>query len=193
MYTASPKYTGYHGTYPEYVDSILTNNFRESQNHDMWIGDGVYFFLEGAGAEHPREHAKQFAIDQCFNKETKTYDKKEICVLEAIIKVNSNKFLDLTQEAGNQLFNRFRNGILNKIEADGFKPTTPYKDSDVFKIMRKVLGIEFVKVNTYLKFGVERKKQTASIIPNVTIFVVNNPNKNILKPSIKTIYKGGIA
>lgn len=192
MYSTALKFIGYHGTYPEHVDSIKENNFRETENHNIWIGDGVYFFIEGVGDESPIDHAKLFAIDQCFDNDNKTYSKNKVCVLEAVIKVNNDKCLDLTNSKGNQLFNKFRGGVLNKIQESGYKTEKSYRDADVFKLMRKMLGIEFVKANVYFKFGLERKKATISNIPNVTIFVVNNPKKNILKPSIRQVYEGGI-
>lgn len=58
--------------------------------------------------------------------------------------------------------------------------------------MRDSVGIELVKSNVYIKFAIQRIAKIDSRIPNVTIFVVNNPTKNIQKPSIKEIYKGEI-
>jgi hypothetical protein len=190
MYIQNQKIIGYHGTYPEYVDSILANNFKESKDHDIWIGDGVYFFVEGAGVYEPQEYAKQFAIDNCYDKEVKKHTKEEVCVLEASIRINGDKFLDLTDSIGAQLFNKFRRGVISKIEKSGKRPVMGgYNDTDVFKIMREELGIEFVKSNVYIRFAIQRIAKFESRIPNVTILVVNNPLKNILKPTIKVILK----
>jgi hypothetical protein len=192
VYKANPKITGYHGTYPEHVVSISQDNFRESINHDIWLGDGVYFFIQGINSEPLTEYAKQFAIDQCYDSKTKNHTKEEICVLEATIKINPDKFLDLTQNDGNQLFNNFRDQVISKIKSSGKHPVGQYRDSDIFKIMREVLGIEFVKANVYIRFAIQRHERFRSNIPNVTILAVNNPSKNIQRQSIKQIYRGGI-
>lgn len=193
MYSPNQKITGYHGTYPDYVDSIQTNNFEESKDHDMWIGDGVYFFVEGIGAMHPIDYSKQYAIDSCYDKKARRYTKDKVCVLEAIIKINNDKYLDLTESAGSQLFNTFRKNTIAKIEQAGKRPISgEYNDADVFKIMRQELGIEFVKSNVYIRFAVQRIAKFESRIPNVTIFVVNNPTKNIQRPTIKVVYQGEI-
>lgn len=190
MYIPNQKLTGYHGTYPDNIDSILTNNFIESKNHNMWIGDGVYFFVDGIGALEPIEYAKQYAIDSCYDKDAETYSKDEVCVLEATIKINSDKYLDLTESIGSQLFNTFRKRTILKIQQSGKKPISgDYNDADVFKIMREELGIEFVKSNVYIRFALQRKASFQSRIPNVTILVVNNPTKHIQKPTIKVVYK----
>lgn len=193
MYSQNQKITGYHGTYPEYLESIQKNNFEESKDHEMWIGDGVYFFVEGIGAAPAVEYSKQFAIDACYDNDLKKHTRDKICVLEAVIKINNDKYLDLTLTEGYQLFNSFRKRTISLIEQTGKKPISgDYKDSDVFKIMREELGIEFVKSNVYIRFAVQRSGRFASRIPNVTIFVVNKPTKNIQKPTIKVVYQGEI-
>lgn len=192
QYSPNQKEKGFHGTYPEYVDSILTNNFKESLEHDIWVGDGVYFFVDGIGAFPPQDYARQFAIDNCYDRDKKMYTRDRICVLEAIVKINSDKFLDLTENTGSQLFNTFRKRTIAIIEKSGKTPIGEYKDADVFKIMREELGIEFVKSNVYIRFAVQRRARFESRIPNVTILVVNNPAKNIQKPTIKVVHEGGI-
>lgn len=192
MYKPSQKILGYHGTYPENIESIQEFNFKESSNHDIWLGDGVYFFIEGIGADLPKNYAKTFAIDQSYDKLLKKYTKSEYCVLEAYIKINENNLLDLTEVVGNQMFNKFRSTLISTIEKHGKKVVGEYKDTDVLKIMRDQLGIDVVKSNVYIKFAIQRKMRFESKIPNVTILAVRNPTKNIIKPSIKVVEKGGI-
>lgn len=190
MQIPNQKIIGFHGTYPENVDSILTNNFYESKNHDIWLGDGVYFFVDGIGAFEPSEYAKQYAIDNCYNKYERKHSKKEVCVLETLININNNTYLDLTEVIGLQLFNAFRKNAISIIEQSGKKPISgDYKDADVFKVMRDELRIEFVKSNVYIRFAMQRIARFESRIPNVTILVVNNPTKNIDKGTTKVIQK----
>ena len=77
MYGTAVKIIGYHGTYPECIDSIKENNFKESEDHEIWLGDGVYFFIDGISVNPPSELAAQFAIDQCYNKNTKAFIRKK--------------------------------------------------------------------------------------------------------------------
>lgn len=190
LYTGKDKITGYHGTATENVKNIIATNFLETSNHEIWLGDGVYFFIEGISSNRPLEYAKQFAIDSCYNKVEKVYVKTQYSVIEAVIKINNDKFLDLTDVKGNYLFNTYRDKTIAKLEATGKVSVGGYKDTDVFKIMRESLSIEFVKSNVYIRFAVQRVAKMYSIIPNVTVMVVNNPTKNIQKPSIKEVFKG---
>jgi hypothetical protein len=170
---------GHHGTYKKNVVSIIENGFWESEDHNMWFGDGVYFFVPGL--TNPIVSAKQYAED------TRLRDNSEedTCVLEAIVYINNDSFLDLTNEDGLKFFNSYRDEILAKIELIGKKPSTKFEDHDVIKSLRKELGIEFVKGNVYIQLGIQRIAHLRSRIPNVTIFVVNNPITNIEKASIK--------
>ncbi len=192
MYIPNPKVIGYHGTYPENISSITEHNFHETKDHVIWLGDGVYFFIDGVGSLPPEEYAKQFAIDQCFNKQFKIYTKTKYSILEATIKINDNKYLDLTDKIGNQLFNEFRDKAIRKIELGGKSIIGQYSDTDILKVMRDALGIEFVKSNLYIKFAKQRIGRFESIIPNVTVLVVNNPTKNIQRLSIKEKLRGEI-
>jgi hypothetical protein len=173
---------GHHGTYEKNVDSIVENGFWESEDHNQWFGDGVYFFVPGLN--EPITSAKQYAED------TRQRDNSgdPTCVMEATVNVNNDSFLDLTQNDGLQLFNSYRDEVLAKIELIGKKPSSVFGDHDLMKNMRKELGIEFVKGNVYIRFGVQRSDSAfRSVIPNVTIFVVNNSETNIEKASIKRV------
>lgn len=176
------KILGHHGTSVNNVESIQINNFRESVDHEQWYGDGVYFFVDGLA--DPADSAFQFIRD---NNRRDKKEEDEIAVLEAEVNVNNDFFLDLTQNDGLQLINSYRDELIAKIETVGRKPTTYFQDHDLIKSMRKELGIEFVKGNVYIRFGIQRDKGFRSIIPNVTIFVVGNPQKNIDKASIKRV------
>jgi len=192
VYKEKTKIIGYHGTASGNVESIINNNFKEPEIHDIWLGRGVYFFVDGIGIETPLEYAKHYAKDSCWNNSEKKYNSEKISVIEAVVKVNDDKFLDLTIDNGSKLFNEYRSRTITGIEASGKKIVGQYNDADIFKFMREDLGIEFVKSNVYIKFAVQRIGFMESRIPNVTIFVVNNPLKNIQKQSIKEVYKGDV-
>jgi len=189
LYSKNIKIAGYHGTYPDCLDGILSNNFFESNDEDIWLGKGVYFFVDGIGALNPKEYSYLYSVDRCWDNIKKEYTKEYSIVLEAIIKIPEKKYLDLTKDEGLYLFNTFRADSIKAIESKGLKSKIEYKDSDILKIMREILGIEIVKSNVYIKFAIQRIAKMESRIPNVTILVVNNPTKNILKPSIKEVDK----
>lgn len=194
MYKTNLKVIGHHGTYSSNVSSILDKNFMESSNHLYWFGDGVYFFIEGVSVESSEELAKEYKTDEIRRDHQKEAGRIiELSVLQATIRVNDDVFLDLTVPNGNKLFNKFRNEVIKTISFSGKKPTIPYNDYDIFNLMRKKLGIEFIKADVYIQFNNQRKGNFKSNVPNVTIFVVNNPLKNIQKPSIKEVFKGGVA
>jgi hypothetical protein len=185
IYTEKQKVLGYHGTYAKSVDGILQSNFKESLRNRDWLGDGVYFFVDGIGSKHPSEYALLWAIDEAIYRPDKN-NHKEVVVLEANILINRNKFLDLTVEEGLKLFNEFRDEIIKRISKIGMKPSKhDYYDTDVLKIMKEELKIEIVKLEAYIRFGVQREHKLFSRVPNVTIFAVNNPTKNINRHSIK--------
>ena len=192
MYSVSPKITGFHGTYPENATGIKEMNFNETKNHDVWLGDGAYFFVDGIGALPPEEYARMFAIDQCWDKKLSAYSKSKYCVLEAVIKINDNKYLNLTDSKGAKLFNEYRDNLITKISESGKVVVGEYKDTDVLSTLRETLGIEFVKSHVYIKFAIQRVKRFESKIPNVTVLVVNNPSKNIHKATIKELKEGDI-
>lgn len=192
IYSANTKVTGYHGTYSDNVNGILEKNFFESENHLHWFGDGVYFFIDGVSTESPLEVAKQYKTDEVLRDHANENRNVGISVLEAVIKLNNDRLLDLTQVDGSQLFNQFRTQVIDKISFVGKKPIEGYNDYDIFNLMRKNLGIEFVKANVYIKFSKQRKGNFRSNVPNVTIFTVNNPLKNISRYSIKEVYKGEV-
>jgi hypothetical protein len=187
-YTPNPKITGYHGTALEKADSILSQNFIESINHTKWFGDGVYFFIHGVSIESPIEIAHQFCLDN--RSDIPLPERNNVCVIEAVVKVNNNKLLDLTIVPGNQLFNSYRDNIIADFAKAGKKLKSDVTDYHIFQDMRKNLGIEFVKGNVYIRLGIQRKLELPSKVPNVTIFVVNKPLSNINKPSLKVV-KGG--
>jgi hypothetical protein len=175
---------GYHGTYLENFKSISEVGFKESLNHTKWYGDGAYFFVEGL--KNPIEAASEFMID------TRLRDRgsactDELCVLEALIEIIEDKYLDLTQSYGMQLFNMFRDEAIEKISQSGKKPSTTIADHHLFQVMREELEIEFVKGNVYIQFGILRSTNLTSKIPNVAIFVVNNPTKYVDKASINKV------
>jgi len=154
VYKKKNKVIGCHGTYPAHIDSIKADNFVESPDSTGWIGGGVYFFVEGIGSESPHEYAIYWATDEVNQKGKKSAGHKEVVALAAEISINDNKFLDLTIEPGLKLFNQFRDRVIGIIEGSGNYSKKDYKDVDVLNVMKEELGIEIVKAEVYIRFGI---------------------------------------
>lgn len=117
---------------------------------------------------------------------------KEFSVLEAIIKINDNKMLNLTLPQGKKLFNEYRKRSLDKFAEAGKEIIGRFLDSDILDEMRKDLGIDFVLSDLYIRFAIQRKERLESKVPNVTVLVVRNPSNHIHRTTIKEILKGDI-
>jgi hypothetical protein len=98
-------YIGYHGTDYDNVESILKNRFRISDKADEWLGHGIYFFTEGIS--DPIENAKEWAINQAWDKVAKRYSYQKYAVLKA--EVSGERVLDLTTTEGLRVYNEMRN------------------------------------------------------------------------------------
>lgn len=180
---------GNHGTYLRNLDSILAHGFKETIDHNEWLGDGAYFFIQGIW-DSPIDSAKKFAEDTRYKdvRDNLCKEDEEICVLDAVINVDSDKYLDLDNNEGLELFNMFREELWAKIAESGKKPANELKDCHILMVMRSAIGIEFVKRSLFIKFGLQRRVGfISSLIPNVTIFVVNKPVQNIENASIKRV------
>lgn len=187
MYTSKIKIKGYHGTPEDNVESIKANNFRETI-HDKWMGNGVYFFVDGISSHEPPVVAFMHTNDNVIS------DSELICenivVLEATISINGDKYLDLTVDKGLKALNNFKNSLLDKLHNEGKKIKSGYMhEIDALRIMRQQIGIEFVKANVYIRVGIQKTNEVQARLPNVTIFVVNNPTANISRYSITEVLK----
>jgi uncharacterized protein MJ0359 len=182
---------GYHGTNSNNCRNILNSNYRISKGDKEWLGDGVYFFIEGISSESPKELAKKWVIAESSKRKHKDY-----AVIESEIKVNEEKLLDLTTKEGLEVFIYYYELFLEEIkkEIDKGKPGLKFYDGFLINLMRKkdVLPIEVVKGNFYIKFEEERKNEINFRTSNCTICAVYNPEKNINKKSNKVSNKGKI-
>lgn len=191
IYSKKTKIKGFHGTLSENVDSILKNNFYESEK-EIWFGKGVYFFIDGISSESLDYWAKHHTFDNCKDKH-KPKTSFEISVLTAEISVNEDLLLDFTNDKLKKMFNGFRRDAIAAAEESGKYIKSQLTDSKLLAAFKNLMEFEFVKSNVYIRLGILRRAEIGSKIDNVTIFVVNNPSKHIQKPSIKEVFKGEIS
>ena len=180
----------YHSTYTYNFANIKKDNFKESKNHEMWFGDGAYFFVDGI-QENSINSARQYKIDDSKVREPAKVHL--VRVIEAEITYNTDELLDLTNDEGVKQFNIARQDILDKIQMSGQSPIKDFEDYHVFNNLREHWGVKLVKGNVYIKFGIQRmlvegEKAFYSRIPNVTIFVISNPDQYVSKASLKMSY-----
>lgn len=179
-------FKGYHGTDTESCKNILNSNYRISQGDDHWLGDGVYFFVEGISTR-PIELAEKWAIAQSWDKNKKNYIYSDYSVLESMIKVEEDKFLDLTNPIGvdflSFLANNFKEAI--KIQKRNRKKVNQkdltYDEGALINLARKVelFPFEVIKGNFYIKFKNERVNNINLRTSNCTICAVSAPQKNL--------------
>ena len=174
---------GYHGTNFDSAKKIVTSNYKISKGDDHWLGDGVYFFVEGISTNIVKL-AEKWAKAQSWNNNTKTRNYNKYAAIESIIEVDEENFLDLTTEEGVKIFFYFAEKFIEEIKKEITKGQKGLKFLDGFLInlMRgeNVLPpTEVIKGNFYIKFEQERKNKINFRTNNCTICAVYNPEKNI--------------
>lgn len=96
------KLTGYHGTTKENAENILNSGYKLSQKSNLWLGDGIYFFIEDI-----------FSFKWCLslhkNKIDK-YNKEDIidkmAILKSEVQIEEERLLDFTLLSGQILFDK---------------------------------------------------------------------------------------
>lgn len=151
---------GCHGTDVANNDGIFEKNFEPSFGDDHWLGEGVYFFIDGISA--PNENARKWAIVHAWDNDKRNLTYQEYVVIKADISVEEKKFIDLTTTDGIKIFNHLRDQYVEKIKNGGKSMiTSAFKDGHVLNKAREEMNIpiDVVKGNFYIKFTAERMFQ----------------------------------
>lgn len=160
--------TGYHGTTPDRAKEILDKGFRVNEGEEDWVGNGIYFFIDGISS------AKDMAADwSCFRN---GIDKP--CILFCRIKADYESVLDLRIEAHAKQFNYYRNVFIeqNTENLKNRRDLSIKKRKDIrvddaivtrsiFKEMKKSLIIH----NLYIKTKPLRHLEMESSYPTTTV------------------------
>ncbi len=190
-------YDGYHGTNAESVESIQQNNFKESRGEHHWLGEGVYFFIEGISSS-PFKDAKEWAIASAWNNDKKCHDYKRYAVLKAAIKFNQNELWDLTTDDGQKQFNYIRENYIretihNRLKKEGRRIRNEDNiDAAVIDHAKKTMGFKIIKADLYIKFTFERIQRIVSRFANTRVLAVSDPDNHIDKTSIELRFSGNV-
>lgn len=174
---------GFHGTSFENAKKIILEDFNLSVGHKEWLGDGVYFFIDGI-SNKPSNQAEKWSIVQSWDNNKKEYSYKRYSVLKCQIEVDDGNFLDLTSSDGVEILDYIIENHISKMREIGKK--IAYIDGFVINFARgeKILPIDVVKGNFYIKFTKERVRKFNRRTPNCTICSVYNPENNIVKKEL---------
>ncbi|WP_103867241.1 hypothetical protein [Aquimarina sp. I32.4] len=177
------KIEGFHGTSLENAKSIILNDFKLSRGHKEWLGDGVYFFIDGI-SNNPSSQAEKWSIAHSWNKIEKKYSYKRYSVIKCNIEVDNNNFLDLTTSDGVEVLDYIIEHHTSKMKEIGKK--IDYIDGFVINFARKedIISIDIAKGNFYIKFTKERINQINRRTPNCTICSIYNPEKAIISKEL---------
>jgi hypothetical protein len=174
---------GYHGTSVDSAVEIIKSNYKQSCENKEWLGDGIYFFINGISSK-PDEQAKEWAIAQAWDNNKKEYIYNSFCVIKTDIQVEEENLLDLTKEEGVEVLNYLIDSYEHVIKSENRK--VKYAEGLIINLARGegILPIDVVKGNFYIKFAKERIKNINLRTNNCTICAVYEPNKNIIKNNI---------
>ncbi len=174
----SISFEGYHGTSLKSAKEILKSNFELSIGDVEWLGNGVYFFINGISSK-PEEQAEKWAVAQSWDKNLQNYRYNNYCVLKSKIIIEENKFLDLTHEDGLEILEYLVVKFENKIKKIGKK--LEYLDGFIINLAREegIFEIDAIKGNFYIKFADERIKRINLRTNNCTICTVYKPIDNL--------------
>ena len=138
---------GYHGTGSEVADIILKTKFRiPNETPDEWLGNGVYFFVDGMGC--PMKNAKNWAKTSAY-KGKKEYRYDFCSVLRSHIKVEGTRVVDLRTKEDSDTFNSIRKELM---DVHGQKFANYVRKKLGGKRNSKILKIDAIICNTIRVF-----------------------------------------
>ena len=157
----------YHGTLKNLAKQIVDDGYKSSVGNAHWLGDGVYFFIDGVGYD-PRRAAELWAEYRA-----KKSHKQFCSLLSSIIDAEDNDVLDLTTYEGIRVLNYIQRKCAQKLAAIG--KGIGYVDGYVINYGREEVGLNLtvVKGNEYIQLEQEdRQYNIRRRTPNCTICAV---------------------
>ena len=167
----------FHGTLQVRAKQIVVEGYKSSGGNVHWLGDGVYFFIEGVGYA-PDKAAELWAEYRAKKSHT------QFCsLLSSTIDVEYDDVLDLTTYEGIRILNYIQRKCAQKLAAIG--KGIGYVDGYVINYGREEVGLNLavVKGNEYIQLEEEdRQYNIRRRTPNCTICAVYD--KEMIKNTI---------
>jgi hypothetical protein len=172
---------GYHGTDSENVDNILNSNFNPSVGDRHWIGDGIYFFIDGIS--DPVINAIKWV-----KHESSRTNCKIVSVLSSEIEHTEDNLLDLRTKDGVELLNKLTFLMVKTLSKTGKRVSVSEGNVINFSRGEQLLLHEIFIGDFKIKFNFEKELYNLRT-NNVTICCVYNTElikniKEVLKEAI---------
>lgn len=182
------EFIGYHGTSEASANSILSSNFKPSENPDDWLGYGIYFFIEGINV--PIDNAIEWAKTKAWNGRDQPLKYSKYNILSVL--VSGKHVLNTSNMDDLNAFNKLREK-LQVAEKRSFPRDRNLNEDDrvMWNLVADFLNLEIIIHNLYIKTESQRKLNIVSKVPNTTVMCVKNTN-NIHFETIKMIIEGVI-
>lgn len=158
------KKEAYHGTTHSNAAEIALEGFRASLGNAHWLGDGVYFFVDGIGYE-PLRAAELWAEYRAYkNKES------QCAVIKSMLEADDAEILDLTTYEGIRIINYIQRQCAQRLASIG--RAAGYVDGYIINFAREKMGLNFSIVigNEYIqleeedrKYGIRRRTSNCTI------------------------------
>ncbi|CQB87987.1 Uncharacterised protein [Chlamydia trachomatis] len=185
------KSQGFHGTSYENANSILINGFNISFGDDEWLGDGVYFFIDGLA--DPQKAAGQWACVNAWDNSSYQNRYSEYAILGVTISTEESNVLDLREQRGCEVFEYVLQKMKSKLKRERKKRKIIYVDGLVINFARNYLFPELVVsvANVYIKLTKEaRVHRINRVSQNCTICAVHSPKDIVTE--VKIVEQGDI-
>ena len=172
------RFDAYHGTSAKNANNIRSEGFFPSVSNIEWLGNGVYFFLNGIS--NPEDDAECWAICNSWDNKNKVRTYDQYAVLYSTLNVDDDSILDLDDDDSDKrkFFTEFREVFFEKIRKAG-KYYGNVADGFIINelIENRILPVKMVKSKMYVQLKeLDRKFRIISRIPNCTICSVNDLN-----------------
>lgn len=179
---------GHHGTDRVSGHEIIKQDSqfeisRMDKRRELWLGDGVYFFLNN----------EKMALEWC---KAESYKKKnkEYAIIVSRIKARVTEIFDLDSPDGYELFHGHRDIVLERLGKANFSISTPTpdtRDGSLINELCTLFPFKVVKLTCFVARVKERIMKLYSRIPNCTMISVRDQecilDRNLQKEGVLSV------
>ncbi len=171
-------FIGFHGTNAALWSKIQSFGLKVSRGaeHDKWLGEGVYFFIERNIGLPPQKLAEKWALAEAFDGKGKSRKYLEGMVLKMEAEVERYGVMDLCDQRQLQNFNMFRSTFLERSKGI----SKPIFDGAVLRALFRTQKYKVIISHQYFQFTEERILKHFSKIHNCTVMCFINIDDDYL-------------